>query len=347
MVNGKTMLLLVALLAPVAAWANDGFGGLTATGLQFQKNESVRMVAEDLFLSLGKIRVQYVFRNDGPEAVAGEVIFPLPPISLAELADDMMFAIPRELLDRENVVDFSARVDGQAIAVRSERIAVLEPPYDERRGTVGRYETPGEDVTGLMTELGIPLSLDVAKVAAVLDRLPPSDKERLRAKGLADFVEGDQPVPLWSIVVRYHWPQNFPPGRDVRIEHAYTPSPPGGVFVWPTKGQGPSEDQREQIGTYCIDAATQKALGKLLRPRREGMVAGTAFQLDYVLTTAATWHGPIGSFRLTIDKGKPDNVLSLCIDGIRKTGPTTFVVEKKDFVANRDLRLLIVAGPEH
>ncbi len=66
---------------------------------------------------------------------------------------------------------------------------------------------------------------------------------------------------------------------------------------------------------------------------------------DYVLTTANTWSGPIGTFKLTIDKGSPKNVLSLCVDGIKKTGPTTFVVEKKNFTPDADLNLLIVSNP--
>jgi len=340
------LLLLAMLLAPAAGRANDGFGGLTATGLQFRQSDKVRMVSEDLFLSLQEIRVRYLFRNDGPEPVSGEIIFPLPPISLAELADDLMFALPREQLDRENFLRFTASVDGRPLTVQSERIAVLEPPVDERRALAAPYETPGEEVTGLLEELAIPLSLDAAKVAAVLASLPPPAQERLRAKGLAEFYPDGPPVPLWSIIVRYHWPQTFPPGKEVRIEHRYTPAPPGGLFLWPEKNQHPDEYQRELIDTYCIDAPTRKALARLLRPRPQGVAAGTAFQLDYVLTTATTWHGPIGTFRLTIDKGRPGNILSLCIDGLRKTGPTTFAVEKTAFTPARDLRLLIVSGPE-
>jgi hypothetical protein len=340
------LLLVLLLLLPVSLRANDGFGGLTATGLQFQQSDSVRMVSEDLFLSPDKIKVRYVFRNDGPAPVTGEVIFPLPPISLADLAEDMMFSIPREHLSRENVVGFTAAVDGKNIAVRSERIAVLEPPYDEQRRIAARYETPGENVTPLLNELGIPLSLDTTKVAAILEELPQPAKDRLRAKGLADFVPGELPMPLWSIIVRYHWTQTFAVGREVGIEHSYTPSPPGGLFIWPEQALESDGYHRELLDTYCIDAGTQKAMAKLLRPRSGGPAAGTALQLDYVLTTATTWHGPIGTFRLTIDKGKPGNILSLCIDGIRKTGPTTFTVEKKEFTPSRDLRLLIVSGPE-
>ena len=49
-----------------------------------------------------------------------------------------------------------------------------------------------------------------------------------------------------------------------------------------------------------------------------------------------------GKFSLTLDKGDPKNVISLCADGVKKTGPTTFVVEKTDYSPDRDLEVLIV-----
>jgi hypothetical protein len=343
----RIWLMFWLLLTPVVSVANDGFGGLTATGLQFQKSASVRMVSEDLFLSPDQVRVAYVFQNDSPAEVQGEVIFPLPPISLAGLIDSG-FALPEESRNRDNVVDFSAMVDGKKIEVRTERLAILEPPYDERRQPADTYDAPGEDVTALLKGYGIPLSLNIDEVAAVLARLPLAAKETLKGKGLADFYADEPPIPAWSIVVRYHWLQTFAASRGIRIEHRYNPAPPGGIFVWPAKEKDADTYHRELIQTYCIDAGTQKALTKRLHRQGAGEMAGTgtAILLDYVLTTAHTWHGPIGTFRLTLDKGKPSNVLSLCIDGIRKTGPTTFTWEKKNFTPTRDLRLLIVSGLE-
>ncbi len=67
-------MLAAACLAPLAA-ANDGFGGISATGLQFSKTEDVRMKSEDLFLSKDKIRVAYEFENVSGADVTGEVIF--------------------------------------------------------------------------------------------------------------------------------------------------------------------------------------------------------------------------------------------------------------------------------
>ena len=341
-------MLAVLLLVPTVVRGNDGFGGLTATGLQFQQSRSVRMVSEDLFLSPDRVRVRYVFRNEGPEPVSGEVIFPLPPISLAPLMGEMMFSLPPEQLAGENLVNMTATVDGRPIGVAIDRIAVLEPPNEEERAPRAGYESPGEDVSALLKELGIPLSLDVQQVATALNRLPKASRDRLRDKGLVEWLGEDPPLPLWSIVVRYHWPQTFAVGRDVVIEHSYDPAPPGGIFVWPEQDKDLDPYQRELVRTYCIDTATRKALARRLHGRKAGDLpgTGTAILLDYVLTTANTWHGPIGSFRLTIDKGRPDNILSLCIDGIRKTGPTTFVVEKKEFTPRQDLRILIVSGLE-
>jgi hypothetical protein len=347
MMKKSILLVLGLLLTPLACAANDGFGGLSATGLQFQQSASVRMVSEDLFLSPSQVRVTYLFRNQGATETRGEIIFPLPPISLAGLVESG-FALPEESLRRDNLVDFTARVDGKQIEVRSERIAVLEPPYDQPRKASAVYDAPGKDVTGLLKEHGVPLSLNVDQVRAALASLPQTAKDQLKAKGLADFYEGEPPFPAWSIIVRYHWPQTFAPGRDVKIEHSYNPAPPGGIFVWPA-GSNPLDPYQQQlVDTYCIDAGTRKALAKRLHRPNAGDLAGTgtAVLLDYVLTTANTWRGPIGAFRLTIDKGKPDNVLSLCVEGIRKTGATTFVVEKQDFTPTQDLRLLIVSGLE-
>jgi len=339
------LLAVFLLLVPIRATANDGFGGLTATGLQFGKSASVRMLSEELFLSPQQVRVRYLFRNDTKETVQGEVIFPLPPIALAELQESG-FALPEEKLQRDNVVDFTALVNGKKIAVSIERIAVIEPPYDAARQNSTRYDAPGKDVTAELKGFGIPLSLDVKKVAAALARLPQPVQAKIKARGLADFFPGDPAVPAWSIIERYHWPQTFAPGQEVTIEHSYHPAPPGGIFVWPKKPEDLDPYQHELIRTYCIDAPTQKAIRKLIHPstRPQSPGTGTALLLDYVLTTANTWHGPIGRFHLTIDKGHPRNVLSLCMEGIHKTGPTTFEVEQQDYRPERDLRLLIVTG---
>jgi len=66
--------------------------------------------------------------------------------------------------------------------------------------------------------------------------------------------------------------------------------------------------------------------------------------LSYVLTTGGNWAGSIGHFRLIIDKGSTDNLVSFCGDGVKKTGPTRFEMEKTDFWPARDLDILFAVS---
>lgn len=336
--------LLWLLWLPALCLANDGFGGLTATGLQLSHTDQVRMVSEDLFLSPAKVQVRYLFHNDGPQTVEGEVLFPLPPISLNELANTG-FALSEEQLRSPNPVGFTAKINGLPIPIGTDRIAILEPPYDQRKQARESYDTPGKEVTTLLQEFGIPLSLHLEEVSASLTRLDKPAQQRLKELGLVELFSGEPPTPLWSIVLRYHWPQRFPAGQDMLIEHSYDPAPPGGIFIWPAEDKGLDPYQQELVRDYCIDAPTRKGIVKRLHSPGRGEMAGNgmAVFLNYVLTTANTWYGPIGKFHLTIDKGKPDNILSLCIDGLRKTAPTRFEVVREDFTPKNDLRLLIIS----
>lgn len=124
----KAGVLLCAALFVAAAHtrANDGFGGIGANGLEFAPNDKVAMVSEDLFISIGKIKVSYVFANTSDEDVTGEIIFLLPPIELQGLQEQDA-NLPKDR-DRENLVNFTVEVDGQSITPDIERRAVRLSP---------------------------------------------------------------------------------------------------------------------------------------------------------------------------------------------------------------------------
>lgn len=332
----------LAAVFATPAFANDGFGGLTATGIEF-RDSPVQMLSEDLYLSLHKIKVSYVFRHDGDEDLEGEVIFPLPPVSLSALMESD-FALTEDELAKENIVGFTAKVDGKPVKVSVDRVAVIEPDYDENRPRAASYDTPGKDVTDILKKHKIPLTYEIADIQAALAALPQAAKDELAAAEIAGF-DGDAPYPRWSLIERYHWTQVFPHGKDLKVEHEYKAAPPGSVFVW-RDPKAPDNDYIAKLAKdYCIDAGTQKAIENALVKTDADDGAywnGMAWYLDYVLKTARTWDGPIKDFKLTIDKGSADSVISLCIDGIKKTGPTTFVVEKKDFTPDKDISILIV-----
>lgn len=339
------MRLILCLLALIAApaWANDGFGGLSATGLTFGQTEAVSMEEERLFIGIDRIAVDYVFRNLTDQDVTGEVIFPLPPIHVGMLLESS-FNMPEDP-DRKNLVNFTATVDGQPVAVKIGRIAVIEPQTEEYWVPSSlQYDTPGRDVTADLERLGLPLSLNPDKILGALLGLDEAKRAEVTALGLAEYYGDGQSTyvyPMWSVALRYHWTQTFPAGKTLAISHAYENRSPGGLFTW---SHPPEEYQDYLVDQYCIDEGTSNALARVLeQPPVDGEVysMGLSWNIAYILRTANSWAGPIKRFTLTVDKGDPGNIVSLCADGIKKTGPTTFVMEKTDYTPDRDLHILV------
>jgi hypothetical protein len=335
--------LLLLFASP--AHANDGFGGISATGLTFTQTDAVAMEQEDLFIGIDRIAVDYVFRNITDQDVTGEVIFPLPPISLSAMMNSD-WNLPDDR-GRENLVNFAVEVDGVKIGFKTDRIAVIEPAWVENRTLSQQYDTPGRDVTADLARFGIPLTLDTDALMARLLALDADTRAQMQAAGLADFFSAEgasapptEVYPAWSVVLRYHWTQTFPAGKRVAISHAYENRPGGGLFQWQ---HPPVEDyQADDTARYCIDNGTSKAIAKALHVAGQEVNLGMDYRIAYVLRTANSWAGPIGKFRLTLDKGSPRNVISLCANGIEKTSPTTFVMEKTNFTPTRDLEILVV-----
>jgi hypothetical protein len=51
---------------------------------------------------------------------------------------------------------------------------------------------------------------------------------------------------------------------------------------------------------------------------------------------------PIKDFRLVVDKGKPDRVVSFCLDNLKRISPTAFEMRAANFAPNGTLKILLV-----
>jgi hypothetical protein len=174
----------------------------------------------------------------------------------------------------------------------------------------------------------------------------------LRRAGLVQPGEDDA-TPQWTLRTRYYWQQRFPAGAAVRIRHRYRPFVGSAVL-----GDVGALDGRTVVGRrvglrvgppdpaagdrYCLDAETRRALAEAQRRTPKDAIAFSAAEIEYVLTTARNWRGPIGRFHLTLDKGAPDNLISVCRDGLKKTGATIFESTVENFVPGDDIHVLVL-----
>ncbi len=310
---------LVLLLSASWASANDSSATLGAGGLMLTESDDIVLDVEDLYVSSEEIRVRYEFRNVADGDVTTRVAFPLPDIDLAALAE---VPIDRPGDDAVNFVDFTVTVDGKQV----------RPALDMRAWHKGL------DLTGELRSMRLELSLFEEGFHEALLDLDAAQRQMLTDRELAFYDDYGNVHAQWLLRTAFHWEQTFPAGRSTVIEHRYRPVV-GQSFVSKHLLDEP------YLQAFCIDEATGKAIARRLAQHAAADGEGAllvAYQVDYILTTANNWRGPIGRFHLTIDKRDPKRLLTLCLDGLEKSGETTFEAEFTGYVPKRDLRILIL-----
>ena len=96
------------------------------------------------------------------------------------------------------------------------------------------------------------------------------------------------------------------------------------------------------IAHYCADAAFLAGLDRMGKAASPEYPILPEQRVSYILTTGANWRAPIGDFRLVVDKGEAENLVSFCGSGVRKISPTRFEMRRADWRPDKDLHVLIV-----
>jgi hypothetical protein len=321
---------LAAALWGAAAGANDSTAELAAGGLVLTKSPAFEMRAEDLYISAKQVRVRYRFVNTSPRDVTVTVAFPMPDITTAGYDD--MLSIPTQ--DPVNILGFATRVDGKPVAAAVEQKAIKH----------------GVDQTAYLRSLGVPLAPHLASTNAALDRLPRATRDALTAKGLAVVDEyGDSETTMkkhweatWTLKTTYFWRQTFPAGREIVVEHSYTPSVGESAGAeWGSAYFAKQPEYGRRRAHYCVDDAFLASVKKAMKPG-ETEAPFTEQRIEYILVSGANWKAPIGDFRMVVDKGAPENLVSFCADGVKKISPTAFEVRHKAFTPTRDVSIVIL-----
>lgn len=314
-----------ALLFASQSLADDSSAALAAGGVVLTQSADVRMAKEDLYISPDKVRIRFEFANDSKNDITTTVAFPLPDIDASRFYEEPLGEMTA---DPVNFVGFSILADGKRITPQVEQRAFFK----------------GRDVTATLNALHIPVNVISQTYIDTMHNLKPAQAKALEKAGLT--VNGDGEMPQWIIRTKFFWTQIFPAGKTVVLEHSYKPVT-GSTFYTSTdlRGGTKDEDDRHWNRNFCVDSDTLKAItariGTVKAEDGGNMYAKTT---DYILKSGNNWKGPIGRFHLTLDKLKPENILSLCLKGnLKKSGATTFEFDADNYAPPRDIHLLVLS----
>jgi len=320
--------LCVAILGS-AAQANDSAAELSIGGLVFTRSADVAIESEDLTITPENVTVKYQFRNQSAAPVTLTVAFPLPDLDLSE-ADN--YAFP--LADPNNFVGFETKVDGKAVPLTLNQRAMLGD----------------KDISAMLRAAGVPL-LPIGPEQKRLAELSAAAREKLINDGLlAQSGTDERGRPLygatWTVKTSFVRQQTFPPNRAVAVEHRYRTSVGAGFDTVLRKGLRQNSAMTKEVdryrNQYCVTDAFLAGLDKIGASAEANTAKIREWRISYVLKTGANWAGPIKSFRLVVDKGKPERLVSFCAPNTKTLTPTQTESTATDFKPDKDLRILIL-----
>ena len=152
--------------------------------------------------------------------------------------------------------------------------------------------------------------------------------------------------PGWLVKTSAVREQTFPAGKPATVEHTYRPSVGGGADTILRKGLRQNKAMAPELERYRRDyCVTDEFLRKLDRIAGEGQANSARIgerRVSYILKTGANWAGPIKDFRLSIDPGGKDRLVSFCAGKLQPSAKDALDFQATDFTPDRDLKILII-----
>lgn len=295
------------------------------------KSGDIRMVSEDLRISLQQVEVDYVFHNDADHDIDALVAFPLPVLDGAEFYNEpLRFPIEKST----NFLDFHVSSDGKEIA------------FDTKIDAVSAYVAQPTDVANTLRRLGV--SLDVRRSTGYPCPVRESLRQRLAEQKLLEIDNGTGKTGcfgLWETQIQFVWKQHFGAKNDLHLRQTYRPFVGGGYggtvgYAMPLESQISSDADH-----FCFAQSNSASLRTFLDavkkqpvPPKDSLPQASYHygEVQYVLSTAKNWKGPIHDFRLTVAVPEPHDFLVTC-QPLKAITPTTYGFERRDFVPEADL----------
>lgn len=134
----------------------------------------------------------------------------------------------------------------------------------------------------------------------------------------------------------YYWEQTFPVDGPVYIRYRYRPVIGKGASLPAT-----ALLKMTEAGGYCLDGAFRASV--YYKVTREKYSYASYDDISCSLAGAKNWAGGmIGNFRLVVDKGSPDALVTFCGSDIKKISPTKSEFQISNFRPRRDIHVFIL-----
>ena len=309
-----------ATLAIIPAAAEDAGRGIgyAATGPVFDLPAGISVARQDVHISLDSVRLTYVFKTSR----RGNVHF--------------SFALPEMPVDAgEDIATLDKNSEAAGLAADTQPANYLHLSVSVNGGKLtlgghGRALLNGKDVTRQLRDAGVPLLS--GPDGAAWRHLRPDARTKLEANGLMAL-----DAAAWTYQAEFAWDTVLEPG-ETRVEVSYATLAKywSDITVdhFPEIAPGGSATR-----AFCIDDALRRAFFR--KP----------FSYDiYTVTNLAAssngWHGPVGHYRLVVDKGAATNLVAFCPPAARKISPTTFEWTATNYTPGGQTGVLFFVAPE-
>jgi hypothetical protein len=307
--GNKLNLLLFAVLGLASrAMANDGYAAIAAGGIEFRKSEDIQIKSEILSISSKKVTVRYEFVNDSKNAIDAVLAFPMPDITCGAWGKN------------KGIDDFTVTVNGKSVKPTKELKAfnLVDAEDPSKKGE--------KELTKEVQQAGLPLDC----------REVNKDKKlfaKARKAKLAEDYQGSDPENiLYTTRITYWWKQKFEPGKTLDIEHSYTPLAGAGASGLPEGYLGPVLHWDSPINVRNL-------MGKDAFSYKRSDISFYSV-VEYILTTAQTWKGPIKQFTLLLKRDDPGLHVGSTLGPLTKTDDQTLKFEAQDFTPKKDLTVI-------
>ena len=311
-------LLLLAGLAWMGGtspgWADgEGLEELTVGGLSFSPAAAVSVEPRSVVVGLDAVSFQYGLSNPAPQPVAVEISLKMPTPDLSD--PDVSYAIPTD--DPVNFLGAVMTLDGVAAPLVFKQTAELD----------------GHDVTRQLKDAKLPL-LPGAALKERLSAVAPEALVRIVADGLIkpNGTAGDGTqnfVPAWTVKTVGTHERQLEPGRTAVVEARLKASLGASQDTVLRKAVRQQDGMGEQVAAlrkrFCVDDALVGGIDKLAGVSADNVGRLGERRLAVRLPTVPA--GGHSALQITLDKGAADNLVSTCLTGLKKTGPTSFARE--------------------